>query len=114
MPSADFLAMNPEFAAAGDAVAAPRPRTGGGRGVVRKRQAGAEKPAQSLTASPVGSSLQGRLNRAAENGWHALESPDAERYRWRQNGGAVGPWGSYEEATAYGASCCPWRSPDAP
>lgn len=65
---------------------------------------GAPGGAQALTASPVGSSFQGRLDKAAANGWHALESPDALRYRWRQNGGAVGPWGSYEEATKWGAT----------
>ena len=107
MPSPDFLALNPELAAPGSASATLRPARGRGG---RSGRPAAPGGAQALAASPVGSSYQGRLDKAAANGWHAIESPDAERYRWRTNAGQVGPWGTYEEATAYGAACCPVRT----
>lgn len=101
MPSADFLAMNPALAAAEPPGSHGGARKGTGRPTAPRAP---QRPAQALVAAPVGSSFQGRLDKAAANGWHALESPDALRYRWRQNGGAVGPWGSYEEATKWGAT----------
>jgi hypothetical protein len=74
------------------------------RGARKPKSAPRMPRAPQEPAQGPGSSFQGRLDKAARNGWHAIESPDALRYRWRQNGGRVGPWGTYEEATKYGAT----------
>ena len=64
----------------------------------------------STSAPRKGAAVGGYTNRlaaAAARGWHWIESYDSLNYRYCTVAGDSTPWGTYEDITAYAATCGP-------